>query len=77
MSESEVDFVELVNEVRQIDQKVQEDRKAQSIIFEKQMKRRAVIKRILKRHCIDGNGDHKWRPHGPYESYCEDCGANR
>jgi len=77
MSESEADFVELVNEVRQIDQKVQEDRKAQSIIFEKQMKRRAVIKRILKRHCINGNGDHHWLPHGPYESYCDDCGVHR
>ena len=75
--DGEHDLVDLVEEVKQIDNEIREIRKIQQIEFAKVMKRRAAIKDILYLYCIDGEGNHKWEPLGPYDSYCVNCGANR
>ena len=76
-SDSEIDFVELVEEVKEIDKEIHKNREEQKIHFAQVMKRRAAIKDILMKYCINGKGEHRWRPIGPYDSYCDDCGANK
>jgi hypothetical protein len=75
--DSELDFAALIEEVKEIDREIHKNREEQKILFAKVMKRRATIKKILMKYCTDGNGEHRWRPFGPYDSYCADCGANR